>query len=407
MKIYNNILFVSVNRHQRRYFRQLGEYLSQCGQFRVFYVHYAIDIADLFINRELPTGIEFTPEEIDEIIQFLLLKAKYRKFSLPRRFFYTRKVLTNKVYSAIQFFNRYIRDNNIDMVCVWNGTLIPLAVATRVAQKLGKKTLFFENGYLPGTTTVDPKGVNNRNSLVGKSRDFYDKVPIDYEKLKHIYAKPLEIRELKARWYNRILKINTKQMPEDIKLPERYIFLPFQVHDDTQILLHSPTIKTMEQLVNCVVPAVEQYNSKTGDDLWLVIKEHPSDFRRIDYSFIKNKYQNQKVIFLRYYPTPKLIQHAQGIITINSSVGIEGLVQHKPIITLGNAFYNVEGLVTHVSEPDKLADKIVVINQQVDAELIDKFLYYLRFFYLADGSWRQPDDKHFLSVERKIDSLFR
>jgi len=397
----SNILFISLNGHQRRYFRALGEYLKQ--DYNIYHVDYAAaNVADLFVERKISDELNFSQGEIEDIVRFLLVKAQYRNFGWLRRFLHSRPVLLRQVYAAIRYFYEYINKNNIDLVCVWNGTLVPLAAATRVAKKLGRKTLFFENGYLPNTTTVDPKGVNNHNSLVGKPPSFYQKIELDQHKLQQLYVKPPAVRELKTRWYQRLVKKKPQGQPEPVELPKRYLFLPFQVHDDTQVLLHSPYIKTMRELIECVIPAVEKHNSNTGDDLWVVVKEHPSDFGRTDYSDLKEKYKNSRVHFLRYYPTPELIKHAQGVITINSSVGIESLLSHKPVITLGNAFYNVSGLVKHIKEPHTLPEGLQFIDTPVDTGLIDRFLYYLRYIYLAEGSWRQPDEKHFINVKTKI-----
>ncbi|HWR07030.1 hypothetical protein [Sporomusa sp.] len=185
-------------------------------------------------------------------------------------------------------------------------------------------------------------------------------------------------------------------------MPERFIFLPFQVQDDTQVLLYSPYFKSMEELVHCVVNAVRQYNSNHGEDIWIVAKKHPSDFGRVDYFALQAQYHEDNILFVRFYPTPDLIAQAQGVITLNSTVGIESLVRHKPVITLGNSFYNVAGLVCHVTQADQLSEHIQFMNAKPDHQLIDKFLYYLRYCYLAEGLWRQPNEQHFASVARKI-----
>jgi len=254
---------------------------------------------------------------------------------------------------------------------------------------------------------VDPLGVNNNNSLVGKPRAFYEEVIVDKDKLASIYSVRPAVRALKTKWYQRIFKRKPNGQPEKIDLPEKYIFLPFQVHDDTQVLLHSPWVKTMADLTATAVTAVKSHNKLTGDSLKLIIKEHPSDFGRVDYEPLKQKFEDDDVLFLRYYPTPELIKKAQGVMTINSSVGIEALVQHKPVITLGNAFYNVPGIVANVKAPEEIVPNIAVVNNPVDHCLIDKFLYYLRYCYLAQGSWRQPDKEHFKSVRAKVVELLK
>ena len=401
------ILFISLNRHQQTYFQTLGEYLKD--DYQIYHVNYAtatmLDIMKQPSLETLPLELGITRQDIEEIIAFLLIKGQYRNFGAVRRYLHSKNVLEAQAYGALQFFYNYLNKHNINLVCVWNGTLVPLAAATRVAGKTGRPTLFFENGYLPNTTTIDPCGVNYANSLVGKPRSFYDDVAVDAEKLRQMYtAKPV-IRALKTKWFHLPQKKQRQKQIEEFQPPEKYIFVPLQVNDDTQVLLNSPHIKTMPELLAAVVPAVNQHNKVTGDSLGIVVKEHPSDFGRVDYSGLREKYSNSGVIFLRHFSTPQLIDEASGIITINSSVGIEALVKHKPVITLGNAFYNVPGLTVHVLEPANLSAAIAAVNQQPDNTLIDKFLYYLRYQYLAEGSWRQPDKTHLQCIKGKIDKL--
>jgi len=400
------ILFISLNGHQRRYFQTVENYLK--NDYRIFHVNYSastmLDILNPPSLETLPVELGITEQDIEEMISFLLIKGRYRNFGLVRRYLHSRQVLEAQTYGALKFFYKYIKEHNIDLVCVWNGTLIPLAAATRVAKKLGKKTLFFENGYLPNTTTVDPCGVNYANSLVGKPRSFYDKMIVDTEKLQQLYETKPVIRALKTKWYQKKTESQQQGQIETVQLPAKYLFVPFQVHDDTQVLLNSPNVKTMSELLDCIVPAVKRYNNETNDNLELVVKEHPSDFGRINYDELQQKYQGSSVIFLRHFPTPQLITSSVGIITVNSSVGIEAIVKHKPVITLGNAFYNVPGLTVNVPDPANLADALATVKVEPDHSLIDKFLYYLRYHYLAEGSWRQPDPAHLLSVKTKVDT---
>lgn len=401
MKTPGNILFISLNGHQHSYFTALGHYLS--ARWRIQHVPYAVTGAwDWAVRSPLPDGLEVTAAEVDEITEFLRIKAQYRQFGPLRRLMHSRVVLENQAYAALRFFYHFLRRQDIDLVCVWNGTLVPLAAAALVARKLGRRTLFFENGCLPHTTTVDPCGVNSKSSLMDKPRAFYDAVTVDEEKLRRLYQAPAAIRPLKTRWYQRMLSHKPRGTPEKVTLPDRFVLLPFQVHDDTQVLLHSPALKTMPELLRCVTEAVRRHNAACGDDLWVVVKEHPSDFGRVDYSGLRAQYRGAKVLFLRYYPTPALIKRARGVVTINSSVGIEALLRHKRVYTLGRAFYNVPGVVTHVTPPQTLAAALASLDEPADDALIDKFLYYLRYHYLVPGSWRQPDAAHFAAVAEKI-----
>lgn len=399
-----NILFIYLNGHQRRYFRALGHYLKT--SYNIFYVKYSsLSVLNSLFRSALPSGLSISTADIEKIIDFPLIKAQHRSFDAIRTLLHKRQALENQAYNAIAYFYRYILENNIDLICGWNGTLVPLAAATKVASLLGRKTIFFENGYLPNTTTADPKGVNGSNSLMGKQRAFYDSVELNQVLLDQLYKKPLAIRPLKRKWYHRLLKRKQQGAAESIELPKRYIFLPFQVHDDTQVLLHSPLIKDMINLTKVVFQAVQAHNAATGDNLWIIAKEHPSDFGRLNYETLKEEYRDKNILFLRYYPTPELIERATGVITLNSSVGIESLMRHKPVITLGNAFYNVPGLVCHVADPDELDKQLTWIDREPDHQLIDRFLFYLRYHYLAEGSRRQLGETHLLSVKNKIDNV--
>lgn len=398
-----SILFVALNRHQRQYFHQLGAALS--GLYDVHHIYYGLsDFSGALIKPALPEPVAFTEPELADIIRFLLIKGKSRKFTGIRGWLHSQTVLESRAYFATLHFYQYMCRTPIELVCVWNGINLPLACAARVAKKLGKKTLFFENGYLHNTTTLDPKGVNYRSSLVNKSRSFYDSVVIQEQQLAQIYHTVPAVRGLKTKWYQKLVTTET-HLPEEITLPEKFIFLPFQVQDDTQVLLYSPEIRSMSELVHCVVKGVKAFNQRYQENIWIIAKEHPSDFGRGDYSALKEAYKQEKILFLRFYPTPDLIARSTGIITLNSTVGIEALIQHKPVITLGNSFYNIDGLVCHVVQPDQLEQFIPFVFAEPDHQLIDKFLTYLRYGYLAEGSWRQPDERHFASVIQKIREL--
>jgi len=399
-----SILFVALNRHQRQYFQQLGAALS--GLYDVHHIYYGLsDFSGALLKPALPEPVAFTEQELADSIRFLLIKGKARNFTGIRGWLHSPAVLESRAHFATLHFYRYMCRTPVELVCVWNGINLPLACAARVAKKLGKKTLFFENGYLRDTTTLDPRGVNYQSSLVNTPRSFYDSVVVQEQQLAQIYHAVPAVRGLKTKWYQSLINTEEKYQPEEIILPEKFIFLPFQVQDDTQVLLYSPQIRSMSELVHYVVKSVKEFNQQHQENMWIIAKEHPSDFGRVDYSALKEVYTQEKILFLRFYPTPALIDQSTGIITLNSTVGIEALIQHKPVITLGNSFYNIDGLVCHVGQPDQLRHCIPFVFAEPDHQLIDKFLYYLRYDYLAEGSWRQPDERHFASVIQKVQEL--
>ena len=64
------------------------------------------------------------------------------------------------------------------MVCIWNGSSVERAAVMEAAKVYGAKTCFFENGLLPNTTTLDPKGVNAAGILSEKTADFFYRISI-------------------------------------------------------------------------------------------------------------------------------------------------------------------------------------------------------------------------------------
>jgi capsular polysaccharide export protein len=158
------------------------------------------------------------------------------------------------------------------------------------------------------------------------------------------------------------------------------------VHDDTQIVIHSPWVHTMEQMVQAVVRAREQL----GLPHHIVVKEHPVDVGRSDYSSLANV---PNLVWLWDYPLDKVMTGADCVITVNSSVGIEAVVRGLPLVTLGNAIYNVEGIAHHAASEQELPACIAAaLSQPPDKSFREEFLCRLRFHDLIDAHWARPTD---------------
>src|SRR5690606_17680660 len=134
----------------------------------------------------------------------------------------------------------------------------------------------------------------------------------------------------------RAKKISSQVKESEVTLPDKYVFLPLQVEDDTQILLNS-SFSGMDELMRVVYPAVISMNNYK-----LVVKEHPHDWGRHNQSTLRERYP--KAIWLQKYPTEQVITGADIVVTVNSSVGVEALLLNKKVITLGKCFYDVDGV---------------------------------------------------------------
>ncbi len=395
------ILFVSVNRHQKNYFSLIGNHLSK--EYDVSYLDYNLryyrDALFPISSSSAPSVL--TDEIIDRIIHFSLKKGQTRKFEWFRRYLHQESTLRRTAKRVFSYIYHYLQTNRIDMVCIWNGNSVERAAVMEAAKAYGAKTCFMENGLLPNTTTLDPKGVNAAGILSEKTADFFRNIPIDNEKLNALLTEEAPVRAQKKRWYQKKKAPAPAEETPDLSAP--YLFVPFQVHDDTQIIIHSPYVHNMAELTEWVATAVRQYNDAHQEKLRIIVKEHPSDHGRCSYDHLRAQYPD--IIFLKTFPTKELIEKAAAIVTVNSTVGMESLLKHKRVITLGNASYTLDGIVTRVRNISELRNALLHLSDEYNTDLINKFLYYIRYYYSIEGSWRTPTEAHFNSISTRISEI--
>lgn len=123
-----------------------------------------------------------------------------------------------------------------------------------------------------------------------------------------------------------------------------YYAVPLQVHSDTQITMCSD-FRSIEQFIKKVVNSFERH---APPDTKLVFKVHPMDRGYKDYMDLINGLDHRlgggRLLYVDRIHLPTLLAHSRGLVNINSSVGISGLVHHVPVITLGTAVYNLVDL---------------------------------------------------------------
>ena len=341
-------LAFSVNSKQKKFFKKLS---LVCSDIKVYE------------SKKIFT-ISFKALKYLKKISFkkainLRVKDFYAKYEIN-----VPKVFLESFYTFLAYYNffRYfsIFKKKYKSVIVWNGFMFRQAIILEIAKALNKEIIYCEGGYLPNRFVIDKKGIN-----------YYNSVPREPEFFKNYTPKPLP-KSLIPRELRKGKKIEKNQTP----LPQKFIFVPFQVDYDTQILLFSPWVSNMRELF----ALMEELSQKLG--ITFVFKEHPSS--RKSYEDLKRK-QNKHLIFANNYSTQELIQKASMVITINSTVGIESLLFHKKVITLGEAFYNIKGIVKHIKNKNEL-EKALQEGFEIDFDLVDRFLSYLYYDYLIEGN---------------------
>ncbi|MFW6389829.1 MAG: hypothetical protein ACOCZT_01815, partial [Halanaerobiales bacterium] len=354
------------------------------------------------IARSSPNVIN--SEEIEEIIAYDVEKFSIRYSDCKAIVKIYKLYLVAKIQLIASVLPDLIKQKEINLCIVWNGADYRAAAVAKIAEKMDKKIIYIETGQFPNTLELDKEGVNAASSLSRKDKSFFSKIKIDKKKIKKLHNVKVETRDLRKDRVTNYIRTQNINKPEAIDLPKRYFFVPFQVHTDSQFIVNSVYVKNMYQFVDCCYEALVNFNQENNEDYWLVIKEHPSDFGRINYSDLKEKYRDEKVLFLTDYEIDKLIAGSELVITLNSSVGIESLLQYKPVITLGKANYNIKGVVYHVSSGDSLSQALErAISRGVNKDLIDKFLQYFRYDYLVEGNKNNPAVSNNIKVIKEIE----
>jgi capsular polysaccharide export protein len=128
------------------------------------------------------------------------------------------------------------------------------------------------------------------------------------------------------------------------ELSGKYYAVPLQVHSDTQIS-NCSNFRSIEQFIELVVSSFAQH---APADTKLVFKVHPMDRGYKDYTDLiaglDQRLGGGRILYVDRVHLPSMLEHSRGVVNINSSVGITGLLHHAPVITLGSAVYDLPEL---------------------------------------------------------------
>lgn len=367
-----NLLFVAMSDSQETYYHALSDHEQICGHvLRV----------KQFAHGNFINGWRWAKKHQLDASKWLSFKLM--KEASNRPFYGLTWLLKAGLYiDVLRFvdaFQKQLTTQNFDAIIVLNGAHYKQQAALAAAQAAGIKPLFIELGCLPNTTAIDSRGVNYNNSLPRQSK-FYQRYQPSTE-----FTLPTSL----------LIRPPVKQAAINSTLPDQYLFVPFQVHDDTQILLQSPWIKSMDALYDVLESALPMLDSSIA----IVIKEHPSDKHHFNHLHSRNS----RLIFANGNNTADLIRHSCGVATINSTVGIEALMLGKPVITLGNAFYNIDKLVQHADNQSQFNQYIQALpNALYDTNLVTHFIAYLKEQYLVSGRPKEFDHTHIDNMTNAI-----
>lgn len=309
------------------------------------------------------------------------------------------------------FFRQLIEQLNIDMVMLFGDCRIYHTTSYDIARQMGLEVGVFEEGYFrPDYVTLEREGVNGYSPLPDNPIFYLNSIPtasvrtdsvgntfwyaalwaclyyMASQILRPLYPeyrhhRPLTVLEtgywVRSFWRKVRYRIKQRGIQEKLtgSLSGKYFLVPLQVHNDAQVHVHS-SFESVENFLRHVVTSFAQH---APSDQILVIKHHPMDRGYSDYTKLlkalrKKSGLNNRLLYIHDQHLPSLLQHATGVIVINSTVGLSALYHKAPVKVCGSAIYNIQGL-TYQKPLDHFWHEAGKIS--VDSVLFHQFRSYV------------------------------
>jgi hypothetical protein len=150
----------------------------------------------------------------------------------------------------------------------------------------------------------------------------------------------------------------------------RFLYLPLHVADDYKLVGHFPEWSDQAALVERVAAALPA-------ELELVVKEHPLSHGRNTLALLRRITETARVHLVHPRTSSHaLVQAAEGIVVLGSTVGLEALLYEKPVLTLGRPFYAGYGVTLDVGTTDDLRVPLADLRRfRPDPERTRRFLH--------------------------------
>jgi len=268
---------------------------------------------------------------------------------------------------------RYFTKHNEVVAIAWNGLNGSRQAFMSGALDAGVKRLYFEESPLAGRITVDPFGVNYANSLPRHIAPY--KAWLQTSNISH------------DNWRTKVGKITQRvpvKPPKDFgtlapPLSEPFLFVPLQVPNDSQLRIYGGLFPTVQGFIEAI-----QIAAKNLPPGWHIrVKAHPNSSQNVERHFAINN--NVSVFLDNSTDTFVQVAASRGVITINSSVGLEAMFFDKPVITTGKSFWGIEGVAISAPTTDALAELLSTPDKLTfDKNARNAFLNFITEVYYPE-----------------------
>jgi capsular polysaccharide export protein len=309
------------------------------------------------------------------------------------------------------FFERLVDVLKIDTIILFGDCRVYHAKAYDIARRRGLEVGVFEEGYFrPDYVTLEREGVNGYSELPDNPIFYLNNEPVRTEPTAPVgnsfwycaawvflyylsaqllaflfphyqHHRPLTAFEgvywVRSAWRKGVYAIRQRGMQERLvgEWSKKFFLVPLQVHNDAQIHVHSEFSSVAEFLEHVVA----SFSSHGPGDTTLVLKHHPMDRGYSDYSTLIDQLRDRyrlggRLVYVHDLHLPSLLQHARGVVVVNSTVGLSALFHNAIVKVCGDSIYNMKGLTYQGSLDQFWCDASEV---RVNAELFARFRSYV------------------------------
>ncbi len=263
-------------------------------------------------------------------------------------------------------------------------------IACEVAARNNVRVFVFEEGYIrPNFITLEEDGVNGRSTMLSQPcaiPSVPEELPQEHQQPVNVFLitalysmiyywasaagkrhfehyrhhRPFDWFPEGVRWLRSFTRkwIYSRREKHvlDTLLPQfdgNYFVCPLQVHCDMQVVVHSD-YNSIEHFVGDVLASFRQHAPSSKA---IVFKHHPMDRGYTDYTTLFANLTAElglqgRVFYVHDVCLPTLLQHAQGTVLINSTVGLSSLFHGTPVKPLGKTIYDIPGLTSQLDLDD-------------------------------------------------------
>jgi capsular polysaccharide export protein len=253
------------------------------------------------------------------------------------------------IWAQYNWSRRYFAKHPDAIALCWNGMTGSRRVFMQGAQDAGAARLYAELAPFPDRITLDPQGVNAANTLP-REASFYVEWAAEQSTLNDEAWRALGAN-LTAR--------NSKRSDvgqasgADLSTQGPFLFVPLQVPNDSQITLFGGWTQSVAGMIEVVAKAA----THLPDGWHIRIKEHPSAKVSMASELAQAIVQSAgRIVVDNATDTFELVAQSRGVVTINSSVGLQAFFYDKPVVVLGEAFFALPGLTQIARCELELAD---------------------------------------------------